>query len=100
MLSGSVEGQGIGAGVLEAVAGAFEGQDVGVVDDAVDRGRAYHSTSEDVTPAGIGQVGGQDERGLLVAAGDQLEKQIRGVLSEGDVADLVDDEQSDAAQLG
>ncbi len=32
----SGRGQGVDSGVLEAVAGAFEGQDVGVVDDAVD----------------------------------------------------------------
>ncbi|BCO45856.1 hypothetical protein MINTM002_15300 [Mycobacterium intracellulare] len=71
-----------------------------MVDDAVDHGRGYHLISEHITPAGEGQVGGQDQRGVLEAAGDQLEEQVRGVLFEGDVADLVDDEQPDAAQLG
>ena len=36
---------------------------------------------------------------MFVAAGNQLEKQVRRVLLEGDVADLVDDEQTDAPQL-
>ena len=33
---GSDAGQGVDAAVAEPVAGAFEGEDVGVVDDAVD----------------------------------------------------------------
>ena len=79
-------------GVLEPVAVAFEGQDVGVVDDAVDHGGGDGVVAEDVAPAGEGQVAGQDDRGVLVAAGDELEEQVRGVLLEGDVAHLVDDQ--------
>jgi hypothetical protein len=36
---------------------------------------------------------------VFVAAGDELEEQVRGVLLERQVADLVDDDQSVAAQL-
>jgi hypothetical protein len=36
---------------------------------------------------------------LLVARGDELEEQVRGVLVERDVADLVDDDQFVAADL-
>ena len=63
-----------------------------MVHDAVDHGRGDDLVSEHVTPAGEWQVGGQDQRGVFVAAGDQLEEQVRGVLLEGDVADFVDDE--------
>jgi hypothetical protein len=47
----------------------------------------------------------QPENGRLLvrmseAAGDELEEQIRGVLLEGQVADLGDDDQAVAAQLG
>ena len=46
--------------------------------------------AEDVSPSGEGQVAGQDDGGVLVAAGDELEEQVRGVLLEGDVPDFVD----------
>ena len=60
----------IDSGVFEAVAGAFEGQHLGVVDDAVDHRGRHDLVTEDVAPAGEGQVGGQDQRGVFVAAGD------------------------------
>ena len=98
VFSGLVEGSDVDRGVFEPVAGAFEGDDFGVVDDAVDHGRGDDLVAEDVSPAGEGQVLGQDQRGVLVAGGDELEEQVRGVLLERDVADLVDDDQSVAAQ--
>ena len=69
--------------VFQSVAGAFEGVDVGVVDDAVDHGGGDGLVAEDVSPAGEGQVAGQDQRGVFVAAGDELEEQVCGVLFEG-----------------
>ena len=71
-----------------------------MVHDAVDHGRGDDLVAEDVAPAGEGQVRGQDQRGVFVAAGNQLDEQVGGVLFEGDVSDFVGDEQSDAAQLG
>lgn len=53
--------------MLEPVAGAFEGDDFGMVDDAVDHGRGYDLVTEHVSPAGERQVRGQDQRGVLVA---------------------------------
>jgi hypothetical protein len=41
-----------------------------------------------------------DQRPVLVSAGDELEEQVRGVLLERQVADLVDDDQPVAAQPG
>ena len=72
---------------------AFEGQDVGVVDDAIDHRGGDGVVTEDVSPPGERQVAGQDDRGVLVAAGDELEEQVRGVLLERDVADFIDDRQ-------
>ena len=93
-------GQGVDASAAEPVAGAFEGQDVGVVDDAVDHGGGDGLVAEDAAPAAERQVAGQDEGGVLVAGRDELEEQVRGVLLERQVADLVDDDQPVAAQLG
>src|SRR4051812_35916422 len=80
---GSDAGEGVDATVAEPVAGAFEGQDVGVVNDAVDHRGGDGLVAEDAAPAAEGQVGGQDQRGVLVAAGHELEEQVGGVLLEG-----------------
>ena len=50
---------------------------------AVDHRRGHDFIAEHVAPAGEGQVGGRDQRGVFVAAGDQLEEQVRRVLLEG-----------------
>jgi len=44
-------GEAVDAAVAEPVAGAFEGEDVGVVDDAVDHGGGDGLVSEDGAPA-------------------------------------------------
>jgi hypothetical protein len=92
--------QGVDSGVFEAVARTLEGQDLGMVHDPVDHRCGDDLVTEDVAPTGERQVGGQDQRGVFVAAGDQLEEQVRGVLFERDISDLVDDEQTDAPQFG
>src|SRR5215211_3353547 len=76
-------GEGVVGEVFQSVAAAFEGVDVGVVDDAVDHGGGDGLVAEDVSPAGEGQVAGEDQRGVFVAAGDELEEQVGGVLFEG-----------------
>ena len=70
------------------------------MDDAVDHRGGDGLVAEDAAPAGERQVRGQDQRGVFVAGGDELEEQVRGVLLEGQVADLVDDDQPVAAQPG
>src|SRR3954454_14285316 len=54
--------------VFEAVAVAFEGDDLGVVDEPVDHGGGNDLVAEDLAPAAEGPVAGHDERGPLVAA--------------------------------
>ena len=84
--------------VFEAVGVALDGDDFGVVDEAVDHGGGDDVVAEDFAPASEGLVAGDDQRGALVAAGDELEEQVRGFGFEGDVADFVDDDQGVAAQ--
>ena len=76
------------------------GDDFGVVYEAVDHGRGDDVVAEHFAPAAEGFVGGDDQRGPFVAAGDQLEEQVGGFGLERDVADLVDDDQWVAAQAG
>ena len=76
----------------------MEGDDFGVVDEPVDHGGGDDVVAEDFAPAAERLVGGDDQLGPLVAAGDELEEQVGGFGFEGDVADLVDDEQWVAAE--
>jgi hypothetical protein len=61
------------------------GDDVGVVDQAVDHGRGDHVVAEDLTPAAERLVAGDDQAGALVAGRDELEEQVGGLGLEGDV---------------
>src|SRR5262245_58808366 len=49
---------------------AGEGEDLGVVDEPVDHGGGYDVVGEGLAPAPEGQVGGDHDRALFVAAGD------------------------------
>ena len=71
-----------------------------MVDDAVDHRGGDGLVAEHTAPAAEGQVAGEDERGVFVAAADELEEQVRSVLLEGQVADLIDDDQPVAPQSG
>ena len=82
---------------LESVAVAFEADDVGVVNDAVDHGGGDGEVSEYVTPASKRQVARHDQGRVFVAGGHELEEQVRGVLVERDVADFIDDQQAISA---
>jgi hypothetical protein len=61
-----------------------------VVDEPVDHGCGNNLVAEDLTPAAERLVGGDDQAGTFVAAGDELEEQVGCFGFEGDVADLVD----------
>ena len=69
-----------------------------MVDEPVDHGGGDDVVAEDLAPAAEGLVGGDDQAGAFVAAGDELEEQVGGLGFEGDVADLVDDQQRVAAE--
>ena len=46
-----------------------------MVGDAVEQRRGHLGIAEDPHPFGEGQVGGDDQRGLLVKLADQMEQQ-------------------------
>jgi hypothetical protein len=66
---------------------------LGVVLEAVDHRRRHHGIAEDPAPAPEGFVGGDDDAGPFVAGRDELEEQVGRLGLEGDVADLVDDDE-------
>ena len=71
--------------VAQAVAVAFEGDDVGVVDESVDHGGGHDVVAEDFSPAAELLVAGDDHAGSFVSGGDELEEQVRRFGFEGDV---------------
>lgn len=71
-----------------------------MVDDAVDHRGRDGLVAEHAAPPAKWQVRGEDQRCVFVAGGHELEEQVGGVLLEGQVADLVDDDQPVAAQPG
>ena len=86
--------------LAEAVALAGEGEDGAAVDEPVEQRGGELLLAEDLGPAGEVQVGGDRHPGPLVAVGEELEEQLGGGLGEGQVAELVDQHQVEAAQLG
>src|SRR3954454_6989143 len=84
--------------VAQPVGVALEGEDLGVVDEAVDHGGGHDVVGEDLAPAPERLVAGADEGGAFVAGRDELEEQVRRLGLERDVADLVDDQQRVAAE--
>ncbi len=91
-------GQQLGV-LAHAVAGALDLHDDGVVQQAVEQGGGDHRIAEQAAPFREAPVGGQDHGTTLVAGVDQLEQQVSGRSTQGQVADLVDDEQLRAAQV-
>jgi hypothetical protein len=65
---------------------------------SVDHRDGGHLVAEDLAPRGERLVRGDDQAGALVAGRDEAEHEIGGLGVEGDVADLVDDDQGDEAE--
>ena len=86
-------------GVLaEAIAGALDLHDDGVVEQPVEQRGGDDGIAEDVAPFGKAAVGGEDHGAAFVAGVDELEKQIAAAGHDGQVADLVDDQQRGAGK--
>jgi hypothetical protein len=75
-------------GFFGAVGVALDGDDLGVVHQAVDHGDHAGGVGEDLTPFGKCAVGGDDGAFLLVATADQFEQEVGVTIGVGQVADL------------
>jgi hypothetical protein len=82
-----------------AVTGSLDLDDDGVVQEAVQEGGCYNLIAEDVAPFGEAAVGGKDHCAALVTSVDQLEEEVSPTRRDGQVANLVDDQQRGAAQI-
>ena len=78
-------------GVLaEAIAGAFDLDDDGVVKKPIQQRGCDDGVSKDFPPFGKATVGSQDHGALLVAGIDELEEQIAAAGDHRQVSDLVE----------
>src|SRR4051812_6001461 len=66
--------------------------------DAVEDRRGEHVVSEDLAPEAEGLIAGDEQRSTLVAAADELEDEIGAVATEGQISELVDNEQLGSAE--
>ena len=76
----------------ESVAGAFDLDDDGVVQQSIEQGGGHYRVAEHLGPFGEVAVGGEDHGAFFVSHADQLEEQIGAFLGQRQVADLIDDE--------
>jgi hypothetical protein len=79
--------------LAQAVAGAFDVDDDRMVEQAVQQRSRDHGISKNLSPLGKAAIAGQDHGAALVAGVDQLKEQVPGRGAEGEIADLVDDQQ-------
>ena len=80
--------------VLQPVGVATDVDGDRMVQDPVEDGRGDHPVAKDVPPTAEALVAGQDHRPPLVATTDELEEEVGPGPVDGQVADLVDDEEA------
>lgn len=78
--------------LTHAAAVSPDADDMAVVEQAVDQGACHDVVSEHLAPLLEALVGGEDRGSALVAAGHQLVEEHGAGGRDGEVADLVDDE--------
>jgi hypothetical protein len=84
--------------VLEPPAGVAGLDDVAMVGQAVEHCGCHLGVAEDLRPVGKRQVGGDEQRGILVKLADQMEQQLAAGLAERQIAEFVDDDDVVAQQ--
>ena len=84
--------------LAQAVAGALDLHDDGVVKKSVQQRGRDDWIAENLAPFGEAAIRGQDHGALLVAGVDQLEEQVAGAGADGEIADLIDDQQRRTAE--
>lgn len=79
--------------LFQAVALSFDVDGGGVVEQPVEDGAGDDGVAEDVAPGAEALVAGERDGAPFVAAGDELEEEVCALAVDGDVADLVDDQE-------
>jgi hypothetical protein len=69
-------GGGFVSFVFEAPAGVAGLDDIAVVGQTVEHGGSHLGVAEDLGPIGEGEIGGDQQRGVLVELADQMEQEL------------------------
>src|ERR1700733_2926502 len=69
-----------------------------MVGQAVEHCGCHLGVAEDLRPVGKREVGGDEQRGVLVKLADQMEQQLAAGLAERQIAEFVDDDDVVAQQ--
>ena len=77
--------------IFEAPAFVSGLDDIAVMRKTVQHGGGHLGVPKHLGPVGKGQVGGDDDRCVFVELADQMEQQLAARLAEGQIAELVDD---------
>ena len=77
---------------LETVRLALDVDHSAVMQDTLQDSEGNGDVGKDLVPLGEGLVGGEDSGGLLIASGNQLEKQICALNVHREIADFVDNQ--------
>src|SRR5262249_61495394 len=83
----------ISGAVLEAPGVVAGLDDIAVVSEAVEERGGHLGVAEDAGPFAEREVGGDDDRGTLVELGDQVEQKLAAGLGEGQVCEIVEDDE-------
>ena len=84
--------------LAQAVAGALDLDDDGVVKEAIEQRGSNHRITEDLTPFGEAAIRGEDHGALFVAGIDELEEQVAAARGDRQITDLIDDQYGEAAE--
>ena len=96
---GTARGRVCSVSVFESPAGVAGLDDVAVVRQAVEHGGGHLGVTEHLRPVGEGEVGGDQQRCVLVELADQVEQQLPAGLAEWEIADFVDNDEIVAKQF-
>lgn len=86
--------------MLEAPAVVAGLDDIAMVGDVVEQRGGHLGITEDGRPLAEGEVGGDDDRGLLVEFADQVEQQLPTGTGERQIAQFIEHHEIEPAELG
>ena len=85
--------------LAQAIARPLDLQHDGMMQKAVEERGGDDEVAEDVSPLGEAAVRGEDHGAPLITGVDELEEQIAAARNDREVADFVDNEQGEAAEV-
>src|SRR4029077_17893912 len=85
--------------VLEAPAVVAGLDDVAMMGEAIEQGRGHLRIAEHARPFAKGQVCRDDHRSALVEAADKMEQKLSACLCEGQIAELIKDDEVEPREI-